>query len=111
MKHKQRCNRLYVQNPKHKNFRLDTIKYIRTIAAKLQYKEKTFYIAIAIMDLALAEYEFGKNEIMLICIISLILAAKVNEPNHKIPYIDQVIQKSEGRWTEDDYLFYEQKIF
>lgn len=63
------------------------------------------------MDLVLGEYSFDNNKISFICIIVLMISAKMNELNYKIPNVEDIIDKLNNRFTVDEYINYELTIF
>lgn len=80
------------------------IDYIEKLAEKLSYSRKTFHLCITITDQVFSKCKIKQQDINLIAITSLIIAAKMEENDAKIPTLDQVIKKLNGKFTKEDFI-------
>lgn len=82
---KQSWNRYYNAKACHLNYRKDMIAFVEETAEKLEYRESTFHLAIALLDGLLSLYSIEKRMIKLISFMSIYIAAKLEENSEKIP--------------------------
>ena len=97
----QKTNRYYNPNPSHKNIRHIIIQWVKKIISILEYSEKTYHIAISIIDTIFSKCEVESSEQKVICFVSIYLSAKMNENESKIPTINDILSKFKGQITKE----------
>lgn len=99
---KQAINRYYNAQANHMAYRSELIGFVEEVAAKLEYKEATFFLAVAVLDALLSLYSVERSQIKLVGFMALNLAAKIHEVSHKIPELTAVVQLFENQFDIDE---------
>lgn len=99
---RQALNRYYNAQANHLGFRCELVGFVEEVAAKLEYKEATFYLAVAILDALLSLYSVDRAQIKLVGFMALNLAAKIHETSVKIPELCAVVKLFENQFDVDE---------
>ena len=108
---KQKTNRFYNPSPSHDKIRPAILQWVRKLTKTLEYSEKTYYTAVAILDAIFSKCEVDSSEQKVICFVSLYLSSKMNESEAKIPTISDILVKFKGQITKEQFLNTEIIIF
>ena len=99
---KQGNNRYYNIQAHHLGYRTELISFVEELALKLDYKESTFYLAIAILDALLSLYSIERSQIKMVSFMALNLAAKMEEKSSKIPELTAISQLFENQFDIEE---------
>lgn len=101
---KQAPNRVYVENFKHGQTRKKMIQGAFELAEKLNFSPSTVSIAITFIDSILSHCETEPKQENLFGCLALILAAKIDENEKRIPKFKYVCHYL-GEWCTEELLY------
>lgn len=111
MVRKQQKNRFFNGNAFHLNFRKNLIASIKHVIGTFNYSGRTFFLAVAILDAILSLHSVEEEQLRMLIIISVHLAAKVEEPFENIPELKDFCKKYSKKLTTKDLKVCEQMVF
>ena len=96
---KQSVNRFHNAKACHLRYRDKIIQFIEELAERLEYKESTFHLAVALVDSLYSLYKVENRMVKLVSFMALHLAAKLEENSEKIPELTSVVRLFDLEFT------------
>jgi hypothetical protein len=107
---RQSVNRYYNTSLGNLDSRDSSIEWIKCLCKNLSYSLTTFYLAVAYIDAILSFYSLKRHQLKLICYVCVILAAKMEEVDRKIPSLGQSIIMLNHEYTPQDIMARERLV-
>jgi hypothetical protein len=108
---KQSNNRYFNVQAHNLNQRLEMVEWMQAVCEKMEYSLSTFYFAVSYLDAIFSLYVIQESQLQLIAFMSIIMAAKMEESESKIPTIRQSARMCGGDTKEQDIVNCENFIF
>ena len=96
---KQSWNRFYNSKNLYISYRKNMIIFVEEIAERLEYRESTLHLAVALFDAFMALSIVDIQMLKLIGFMALYLAAKLQENNQKIPELSCISKLFDNSYT------------
>lgn len=107
---RQSFNRYYNTSLSNTTFRGPAILWIECLCTNLSFSLTTFYLSVAYVDAILSLYTVKQQQLKLICYICVILAAKMEETDRKIPSLKQTVAMLNHEYTAQDIMAREKLV-
>ena len=108
---KQGQNRYYHAKPAFLPYRKKVLEWIESLVSKFGFQPSTLNFAMGYFDAVLSLYTVSVAQIKLIAYICIIIAAKMEEQDHKIPMLEEGFKLFDKEFTSDEILNYEKLVF
>lgn len=108
---KQGQNRYYHAKPAFLPYRKKVLEWIESLVSKFGFQSSTLNFAMGYFDAVLSLYTVSVAQIKLIAYICIIIAAKMEEQDHKIPMLEEGFKLFDKEFTSDEILNYEKLVF
>lgn len=82
---------MYSETPFHLCVRSQMIKWIKYLVLKLKYSRKTYHLSVSYIDFVFTLCNVQEKEFKLVCFVCMYMAAKMEEKDEKIPYIEVIL--------------------
>lgn len=99
---KQNNNRIYVKNAHFVKYRSELLRFLKYLRARLEYSQRTYYLAVSILDCFLSQYKVENDHLKLFCFMALHMTAKMEENSPKVPEISVIIRLFENKYSDED---------
>lgn len=110
MKKKQHLNRYFRPLAPFVKYRTELLAFLKYITGKMGYSQKTFNLAIGVLDAFLCQNELSSSQLKFACFMALHMSAKMEENYNKTPDSNVIRRLFEDKVTSDDIRNYEVAI-
>jgi len=102
MVQKQQNNRVYAPNAYYIKYRPELLRFLKYLRARLEYAQRTYYVAIAILDCFLAQYKVENDSLKIFCFMALHMAAKMEESSANVPELSVIVRLFENKYELEE---------